>query len=148
MWQLQLWGWMGWGVVVTLWPLPWESCCCFLPGVALPMCHSRWCRLWHRLCLYIFNRISGTSFWSVLCHRLSFFTIPFHTTASTTLTLPAGQGRAESLVPSSMSWFQITLRAGFCTATLLCICLNCFVPLTCLPPLSCRHIRGSLQEEC
>lgn len=26
--------------VVTLWSLPGESCCCFLPGAALPACHS------------------------------------------------------------------------------------------------------------
>lgn len=86
--------------------------------------------LWHRLCLYIFNRISGTSFWSVLHCRLSFFTIPFHTTPPTTLPWPSGQGRAGSLVPSSMSWFQIMVRAGSCTAGFaVYLCLKSFVPL-------------------
>lgn len=105
--------------------------------------------LWHRLCLYLFNSIWGTSFWSVLHCRLSFFTVPFHTTPPTTLPLPSGRGRAGSLVPSSMSWFQITVRAGSCAAVLaVCLCLNSFVPLTCLPPSSCRHTGGPLQEDC
>lgn len=104
--------------------------------------------LWHRPCLNIFSRISATRFWSVLPLRLSFFTIPFRTAPPTTLPLSAGRGRAGSLVPSSTSWFQIMVRAGFCTAGFaVCVSASHFLPLTFLPPSSCRHMGGSLQEE-
>lgn len=73
-----------------------ESCCCFLPGAALPVCHSEWCR-GHTCgtgCAYLYLIESQAPVFDLCCVTGSAF-LPFLLTLLLPPPSPCLQAKAE-----------------------------------------------------